>query len=102
MEQTNTTIPDWALDPSEFVRRLSNLPEGWSEEFGGPLGVARHTVTLQQRQAQNSEAIASVRAAAIDEAARTMSGYEIVQALGISRQAVEKARRRTKWRDARW
>lgn len=102
MKYLEGKVPEWAQDPSDFVSRLPNLEEGWSRGFGGPLGVAQHAVNLQQQQVRISEEIASVRAAAIEEAAKTVPKQDIARTLGISRQAVEKARGRKQWPDARW
>ena len=36
-----------AADPGQFLREVANADEGWSERYGGPEGIARWTLNLQ-------------------------------------------------------
>ena len=36
-----------AADPGQLLREVANADEGWSERYGGPEGIARWTLNLQ-------------------------------------------------------
>ena len=80
-----------AADPGQFLREVANADEGWSERYGGPEGIARWTLNLQDALKEQASDLAAVRTAAIREMLTTRSLADIAQALGVSKQAVSKA-----------
>ena len=91
-----------AADPGQFLREVANADEGWSERYGGPEGIARWTLNLQDALKEQASDLAAVRTAAIREMLTTRSLADIAQALGVSKQAVSKAANSPTWTDPRW
>ena len=56
-----------AADPGQFLREVANADEGWSERYGGPEGIARWTLNLQDALKEQASDLAAVRTAAIRE-----------------------------------
>ena len=54
-----------AADPGQFLREVANADEGWSERYGGPEGIARWTLNLQDALKEQASDLAAVRTAAI-------------------------------------
>ena len=73
-----------AADPGQFLREVANADEGWSERYGGPEGIARWTLNLQDALKEQASDLAAVRTAAIREMLTTRSLADIAQALGVS------------------
>ena len=71
--------------------------DGWSDQYGGPEGVATLAFELQENLRRQSQHLAALRAAAIRELLRTRSLAEVGRMLGISKQAVSKASRAQGW-----
>lgn len=91
-----------AADPGQFLREVANADEGWSERYGGPEGIARWTLNLQDALKEQASDLAAVRTAAIREMLTSRSLADIAQALGVSKQAVSKAANSPTWTDPRW
>lgn len=91
-----------SVDPGEFLRRVARAEPGWSEGLGGPEGVARLTVELQDRLKRQAEEVAGVRAAAIRELLTTRTLADVARALGVSKQAVSKISRGPLRRNLPW
>ena len=91
-----------AADPGQFLREVANADEGWSERYGGPEGIARWTLNLQDALKEQASDLAAVRTAAIREMLTTRSLADVAQALGVSEQAVSKAANSPTWTDPRW
>lgn len=90
------------LTPAEFLAEVAAAQPGWSQQHGGPYGVARMTVDLQRQVARMSEEIAAVRAAALQELLAMQSLATVAADLGISKQAASKASRAPSWKDPTW
>ncbi|UQN31778.1 hypothetical protein [Brachybacterium kimchii] len=88
--------------PESFLNEAANATDGWSEKYGGTLGVIALCGELQQKLAAQSEAIAAIRVAAIRERLRTRSGREVAASLGVTSAAIFKAVKADTWEDARW
>lgn len=84
------------------MREVAASDPGWSVEYGGPEGVARLTLALQDALKVQASELAAVRAAAIKELLTTRSLAEVARLLGVSRQAVSKAALGSAWVDPRW
>lgn len=102
MTDDDTDEPDLFSSPQDFLQKVPELQEGWSQPYGGPQAVAEKMVEFQQLLAVQSDQIAAVRASAINELLRTHSGAEVARLFGISRQVVKKVSLQNKWKDARW
>lgn len=88
--------------PDEFLTEIAEATPGWSENYGGPHGVIALCGLLQQRIAEQSEAIAAVRVAAIRELLRDHTGVEVAASLGVSSAAISKTMKADAWEDAQW
>lgn len=88
--------------PEQFLAEVAAADPGWSERYGGPMGVVGHCGALQQRISEQSEAIAAVRVAAILELLKDYSGVELAAALGVSKAAISKATKANVWKEAQW
>lgn len=88
--------------PGEFLRQVATAHPGWSAPYGGPEGVARATLTMQDVLKVQASELAAVRAAAIEELLTTRSLSEVARMLGVSKQAVSKSVRSPRWSDPRW
>ena len=75
---------------------------GWSEKYGGPLGVAARCAGLQAELNRQSEQIAAVRVAAVQELLKTEPGINVAASLGVSKSAISKASMSSSWKDPRW
>lgn len=88
--------------PHEFLATALRAEPGWSDTYGGPAGVAALCAALQSQVAEQSEAIAAVRVAAIQELLKTFSGVEVAAMFGISKNAISKLSRSAAWEDPTW
>lgn len=88
--------------PEEFLREVGAAEPGWAEKYGGPLGVAARCAGLQAELSRQSEQIAAVRVAAIQELLKTHSGIEVAASLGVSKSAISKAIKSNVWEDPTW
>lgn len=88
--------------PEEFLAEVQAAEPGWSEKFGGPLGVAARSAALQAELSRQSEMIAAVRVAAIQELLKTQAGIEVAASLGVSKSAISKATKSPTWKDPTW
>jgi hypothetical protein len=103
MAETEKTRPgDPHTSPEAFLAALETQPEGWSEDFGGPEGVARLMTEHQQRLGEQSARLAEVRNSAVTEMLKTRSGAEVARTFGLSRSLISKLATGSKWEDARW
>lgn len=96
--------PTHAADPSPeaFLAEVNAADSGWSEKYGGPLGVAARSAALQAELSRQSEMIAAVRVAAIQELLKSRSGVEVAALLGVSKSAISKAAKSPAWKDPAW
>jgi hypothetical protein len=101
MEET-----DWSTQappsPEEFLREINEAEPGWSEKYGGPLGVAALCASLQLQISQISEQIADIRVAGIQEGLKGRSGIEVAAYLGVTPSAISRANKSSGWKDSRW
>lgn len=88
--------------PATFLTLVRNAHKGWSAPLGGPEGVARLTVSLQDALKMQAEQLAGVRAAAIAEMLQTQSLSQVARALGVSKQAISRASKAPRWSDLTW
>lgn len=93
---------DATRSPEEFLALIEQVEPGWSDEYGGPEGVAALCAELQTELVRQSEKIAAIRVAAIRQMLTTKSGVEVAAELGISKSAVSKSLKNTPWKDATW
>jgi len=94
--------PPHHLTPTEFLELVADAEPGWSERLGGPVGVATLCAGLQEQLMAQSEAIASVRVAAIRELLKTRSGREVAAMFGVSPAAISEANTSPRWEPATW
>lgn len=89
--------PQWLtgeVDPYELLNLLHHAGQpGWSDQWGGPLGIAKAAGAAQGTLRAQAALLARLRAAAIQEALTSQSLAEVARELGISRQAVHQAAR---------
>lgn len=78
----------------EFLAVVEDARQGWSAQWGGPKGVARHCGKFFDELRAVQARISDIRAAAVDEMLRTRSGGEVAGLLGVSKSALSKIRRR--------
>ena len=90
------------VPPQEFLRDVQNAAPGWSEKYGGPEGVALLAASLQAVLAEQSETIASVRAAAIKEQLKTRSGVDVAKSYGLSKSAISRISKMPAWKGDTW
>lgn len=88
--------------PEQFLRAASEAEPGWSEEYGGPLGVAALCASLQLEISRMSEQIAGIRVAAIQELLKERTGIEVAAFLGVTPAAVSRANKNNAWKDSKW
>lgn len=96
------TTPDPRPTPEEFLAEVANAGPGWSEKYGGPMGVVALCGDLQEQLARESERVAAVRVAAYQELLKTRSGNNVAAMFGVSKQAISKAVRANGWKGATW
>lgn len=101
MKSADASSPP-ALSPQDFLAAVSAAEPGWSDAYGGPVGVAAMCSALQQQISEQSEAIAAVRVAAIRELLKTHSGVEVAAMFGVSKNAISKTHRANAWEDPTW
>ncbi|MBN6750220.1 helix-turn-helix domain-containing protein [Micrococcus luteus] len=89
-------------DPGEFLNEVRHATPGWSAPYGGPEGIERLTVQLQDTLKQQSRDVAAVRVAAIQHMLTTQSASEVARRLGISRQALSKIAGSPAWSTPTW
>ena len=75
-------------DPTTLIETATTGQPGWSDAYGGPLGVAQAAVAAQEELKSLASVVAGLRAAAIQEALTTRSVADVAKDLGVSRQAV--------------
>lgn len=88
--------------PETFLEQLAHAEPGWSDEHGGLIGVVTLCADLQTQIARQSEQIAAVRVAAIQELLKTRSGSDLAATFGVSKAAISKAARATSWEGVTW
>lgn len=88
--------------PQEFLAEVSAAEPGWSERYGGPMGVSTYCAALQAELARQSELIAAVRVAAIQQMLKTHSGVEVAKTFNVSKSAISKASKAPAWKEATW
>lgn len=81
------------LTPEDFLTGIDRTEPGWSDRFGGLVGVAALCAKLNADLVAQSEEIARVRAAAINELLKAHSGAQVGAMLGLSRASVFSNRR---------
>ncbi len=81
------------ITPRRLMDAAASGSTGWADEWGGPLGVARAAVEAQQSLNEQAAALASLRAAAIQQALETQSLSDVARELGVSKQAISRAAR---------
>lgn len=91
-----------AKSPEAFLAEIDHAEPGWSEAYGGPVGVAKQCLELQSELARQSERIAAIRVAAIRQMLTKQSGVEAAADLGVSKSAISKSLKSTPWKDATW
>lgn len=96
------TPADRPPKPHEFLDDVAQAEPGWSQRHGGPTGVVATCAALQEELAAQSEAIAAVRVAAIQELLKTHSGVELARMFGVSKTAISKATRANTWKEPTW
>ncbi|MCZ4326703.1 hypothetical protein [Brachybacterium paraconglomeratum] len=84
------------------MAQVREAEDGWSTTYGGPVGVAALCSALQIQLAEQSEAIAAVRVAAIRELLKDHSGVEVAAMFGVSKTAISKTNRARTWEDPTW
>lgn len=80
----------------ELLEAARTANTGWSSTWGGPAGVERLAVTLQQDLLMQAEALAGLRSLALTQMLRDRSVADVARELGTSRQAVAKAAARAR------
>lgn len=90
------------VTPQEFLAQVAAAEPGWSQQHGGPLGIAAMCADLQAQLVEQSEAIAAVRTAAIQQELTHRSGVQLANLLGVSKTAISKATRSNSWKDPLW
>lgn len=93
---------DATHSPEEFLALIEQVEPGWSDEYGGPEGIAALCAELQTELVRQSEKIAAIRVAAIRQMLTNRSGVEVAEALGVSKSAISKSLKNTPWKDATW
>lgn len=88
--------------PEQFLTQVQSSNPGWSDQYGGPMGVATLCANLQEQLAHQSETIAAIRTAAIQELLKTHKGTELAATFGISRAAISNINRSNTWTEATW
>lgn len=88
--------------PEEFLERVASAEPGWADQYGGPTGIVTLCADLQEQIARQSEQIAAVRVAAIQELLKTRSGANLAATFGVSKAAISKATRANTWEGATW
>lgn len=88
--------------PEAFLAETAAAEPGWSDKYGGPLGVAARSAALQSELSRQSELVAAVRVAAIQELLKTHTGIEVAAALGVSKSAISKATKSPAWKEPTW
>lgn len=90
------------VTPQDFIEQANNASPGWSEQYGGPMGVAALAAALQEQLSKQSKFIAEVRAAAIQEELKTRPGTELAKAFGISKAAISRISTLPSWKGGTW
>lgn len=91
------------LTPEAFLAEVSSAQPGWSDKHGGLTGIVTLCADLQEQLARQSEQVAAVRVAAIQELLKTRSGTNVAATFGVSKPAISKAARATNsWKGAIW
>lgn len=98
VEQPTASSPT----PEEFLSLVAESEAGWSEQYGGPLGIAALCASLQLEISRMSEQIASIRVAAIQELLKERSGIEVAAFLGVTPAAISRANKSNAWKDSTW
>lgn len=99
---TTTDDTSKAPTPEAFLREASTAQEGWSQAYGGPLGVAKYCADLQAQLARQSEQIAAIRVAAIRQMLTTNTGVAVARDLGVSKAAISKSLKTSPWENSTW
>lgn len=84
------------------MEEMATGEPGWSDKYGGPLGVAARSAALQAELSRRSELVAAARVAAIQELLKTHTGIEVAAALGVSKSAISNATKSPAWKDPTW
>lgn len=100
--ESDNPAPDKAVSPEQFLRLVDDAEPGWSDRFGGPTGIAAECGRLQAELMAQSERIAQIRAAALQELLKTRSGTQVAAMFGVSKNAIGKASKANAWKDAKW
>lgn len=101
-EQTPRLNPDLNPDPAEFLDEVANPTPGWSQKYGGRLGIIALCGSLQQKIALQSKTVAAVRTAAIQDLLSEMSGKDLAEALSVSKTSISKSTKADAWEDPQW
>ena len=88
--------------PADFLTQIVNATPGWSDQYGGPAGIATLCHDLQQQLMDQSESIAAIRVAAINELLKTHSGTQVAAMFGVTRSAISKAAKSSYWEVTSW
>lgn len=88
--------------PQEFLAEVATAEPGWADRHGGPTGIVTLCADLQEQIARQSEQIAAVRVAAIQELLKTRSGTNVAATFGVSKAAISKTSRANTWKGATW
>lgn len=90
------------LSPQQFLHLASAGEPGWSQRYGGTLGVAQLAVRMQQQLAHQSEQISAIRAAAVKHQLKTRSGADLAREMGVSKTAVSRMARSQEREEITW
>lgn len=86
------TVHAQQVTTDELVRLAHDGDSGWSAQFGGPEGVAVLAESLRQVALQEAQDLLQVRTAAMLALLRDHRMVDVADLLGMSKQAVYKAR----------
>lgn len=90
------------VEPADFLAEIADPTPGWSQKYGGRLGVIALCGLLQQKIALQSKTIAAVRIAAIQDLLTETSGKELAEALNVSKTAISKSTKADAWENPQW
>lgn len=79
--------------PADLIAAATSGQPGWSEPWGGPMGVARAAVAAQEQLNDLSQQIAALRAAALQHELEHRSLAEVARELDVTKQALSRASR---------
>lgn len=91
-----------AVTPEQFLGDVDAAAPGWSDRYGGPVGIVAECGRMQALLNDQSERIAKIRIAAIQELLKTRSGAEVSAMFGVAKQTISKASKARGWKDAQW